>query len=1158
MPDNKGLPDGLVRQTYTQLRAEFGVNEGDDAAKAQASETKANIKVSKAEPLSQPVEYEATNGEKGGAAAPKAEKPGKKPSSVIATILNNDAAYFAGVSEAQATALYNAYAKNGDIGRIYKARIRQDFSQSAQKELGINGDEKPSDIATDLLAVKAIPSGQTYGQNRIYPTDKGLRLIKFIHEALTQQRVKKPSKVRHSLAPKDLAFAQDVLNELAEVDELFRYAVSDKTTLAGVMKDTAPAFKFVGDETRADEKQESGADSRLLFNTDKGKPFYVYQRGDEVWIDVSRLDTGERGSAIYAAVGNYAFNTGKVFIGDPEGLSDDAVIRRTSNMLSLALRFGSTDFMEPSPEQKAGIPSQGVAPLKWQGGDIDKVKALIDTFLSTLNNQFPELKDVRYNFDKRQFVDRSNRFLDGAFFDNIRSEDAGADATRARAGEATARRGIFIQSLVSSTGSQRPGILEHVLSRANSLVTKGGLKGLFSKNKGNKPQPKGFSPTALTTALKRRFNPKLIDQLLARGEQGLKGGVVIVDTVDGVPIGAMPSGVQGFYNQDTGITYLVAQNLNDITAPAVLAHEIIHATDTAALQQQAETLLASRALQSTPKALAEFLNSVNQRMIDADVEGDVTEIASYIVEQAAILGRQQGFSAVDTKFLNFIETTLGKRVAELIRKFVASVRAALLKRGVGLALTVDDLSAFANAGMKQAARGAVNGNDNGTLRSEQAQRFYSALTRMVQNAPDKVFAGGKQVVAWLKANRAQYEVKIDELYWSGVEDWLNLQGKVSKADVLGFLKEGGVKVEEVELGEFGYDFEKEGSLQHSLDVLNENSLTPKMDGERLSFEKQGVSSPNTYDDPWSFDPEADLEQVRWYSLDEIKRDFGVAAENAAKDIKNYVISQKPKTSKYQQYTVPGGKEGTYRELLLTLPVIENNRAKQNRLDELETEFQKVLFSDLSDQEKDRQLNNIRSQKRLVEKAQPKPGYQSSHFDQPNIVAHLRFDERTDADGNNVLFIQEIQSDWGQEGKKKRFVKPFTPDMPLKANLEGMGHGVTWEVTTEDGRFITNVSPGDFLGDRAINTGQYRAITEQEAITVARRRLRDNPQRTANKYNIPPAPFVTDTKAWVALGIKHAISQAVDVGIDKITFITGEQAADLYDLSKQVNERNFSS
>ena len=30
--------------------------------------------------------------------------------------------------------------------------------------------------------------------------------------------------------------------------------------------------------------------------------------------------------------------------------------------------------------------------------------------------------------------------------------------------------------------------------------------------------------------------------------------------------------------------------------------------------------------------------------------------------------------------------------------------------------------------------------------------------------------------------------------------------------------------------------------------------------------------------------------------------------------------------------------------------------------------------------------------------------------------------RTDADGNKVLFLEEVQSDWGQKGKKDGFVE----------------------------------------------------------------------------------------------------------------------------------------
>ena len=45
------------------------------------------------------------------------------------------------------------------------------------------------------------------------------------------------------------------------------------------------------------------------------------------------------------------------------------------------------------------------------------------------------------------------------------------------------------------------------------------------------------------------------------------------------------------------------------------------------------------------------------------------------------------------------------------------------------------------------------------------------------------------------------------------------------------------------------------------------------------------------------------------------------------------------------------------------------------------------------------------------------GYRSTHYDEPNILAHVRFNERTDADGKRVLFIEEVQSDWMQQKRK---------------------------------------------------------------------------------------------------------------------------------------------
>jgi hypothetical protein len=46
-------------------------------------------------------------------------------------------------------------------------------------------------------------------------------------------------------------------------------------------------------------------------------------------------------------------------------------------------------------------------------------------------------------------------------------------------------------------------------------------------------------------------------------------------------------------------------------------------------------------------------------------------------------------------------------------------------------------------------------------------------------------------------------------------------------------------------------------------------------------------------------------------------------------------------------------------------------------------------------------------------------YKSSHWSQPNVLAHIRLNDRVDADGAKTLFVEEIQSDFGQDTKKQR-------------------------------------------------------------------------------------------------------------------------------------------
>ena len=74
-------------------------------------------------------------------------------------------------------------------------------------------------------------------------------------------------------------------------------------------------------------------------------------------------------------------------------------------------------------------------------------------------------------------------------------------------------------------------------------------------------------------------------------------------------------------------------------------------------------------------------------------------------------------------------------------------------------------------------------------------------------------------------------------------------------------------------------------------------------------------------------------------------------------------------------------------------------------------------------------------------------------------------------------------------------------------------------------------------------------------------LKAMPPAEASKFiagvkAIPSAPMISDTKAWVALAIKRMTAYAVENNFDKVAFISGQQAADLYDLSKQVDRIEY--
>ncbi|HBO2205242.1 TPA: PLxRFG domain-containing protein [Pseudomonas aeruginosa] len=247
-----------------------------------------------------------------------------------------------------------------------------------------------------------------------------------------------------------------------------------------------------------------------------------------------------------------------------------------------------------------------------------------------------------------------------------------------------------------------------------------------------------MTPPKLVRAFDLQFPQlgKAVRTMLERGRQGKRGGAVLIDSADPLRIAhaysqktgkALTDAIQvfeeggrinGFYDSKSGLTFLVGPNLDPVTAPAVLLHEMIHGQQRAKIDQQAGAMLMNRA--SVKDAdMRSFLDRVAARMIDAGESANQREAAAYIVEQAVTEGRSQGHQFADSRFLSWVDQAIGRRVGDLLRSVLGVVRQWMLAHGMGLGqISVDDLVAYAMAGMKRAARGDVRGSGQAFSRTQ--------------------------------------------------------------------------------------------------------------------------------------------------------------------------------------------------------------------------------------------------------------------------------------------------------------------------------------------------------------------------------------------------------------------------------------------------------
>lgn len=372
--------------------------------------------------------------------------------------------------------------------------------------------------------------------------------------------------------------------------------------------------------------------------------------------------------------------------------------------------------------------------------------------------------------------------------------------------------------------------------------------------------------------------------------------------------------------------------------------------------------------------------------------------------------------------------------------------------------------------------------------AELAPPFYSKAARV---AFDKLpsSGSGQSILATLK----NAGVKEDEIKWIGLDDFLKGRIKVSKADVLGYIMKNMVQVREVSHGGSGEPVFRKGF------PTRQALFTEVMRDEMLWNEPMGAAG-NTG---------AAGQPLRLAGLKP-----GLEPKQESDGTWN-LYDSKHSSAKYASYTLPGDKKN-YTELLLTLPT-----RPRKVMDTIAKEMGFGGWTNqLTEEQKDKVIDAFDRQPSAHEP------FKTSHFEEPNILAHVRFDERTDADGKPILFVEEVQSDWHQQGKKHGYqndvIRTIQKSYTEFRNALREKYGVTfWDKLTE--------------AERA----RYNELSTQAT--------------EGSPRAVPNAPFRSD---WHELAMKTMLRKAAEGGYDKIGWVTGDQTSDRYDLSKKVGRVEY--
>jgi|GEM_PF-6262288 len=229
-------------------------------------------------------------------------------------------------------------------------------------------------------------------------------------------------------------------------------------------------------------------------------------------------------------------------------------------------------------------------------------------------------------------------------------------------------------------------------------------------------------------------------------------------------------------------------------------------------------------------------------------------------------------------------------------------------------------------------------------------------------------------------------------------------------------------------------------------------------------------------------------------------------------------------TKFHTYQLPGGEN--YREVLLHLPDKQRRDYTFEWFDPA-TQRTKQGFDTEEAAKAAAPEGAVVSR---VETATHDPIFKSSHWEEPNVLAHLRMSDRRGPNGEKVLHVEEVQSDWGQQGRDQGF-KQGDPDAKLDAILQEVKRREP-QLNDED----PHAWDGVWKRHPDLFAQQQEAYKEREGV--------------------PHGPYVDSTQKWTDLALKRVLHEAAHGGYDKVVVTPGDEQNKRYDLSHQVKNITY--